>query len=617
MNLSDAAHRYREKRSRHPPPGFDKWYAYAKARDALVPETFFDQIYHDLGPFWGMPVNDVRRSVRGFSPKITVRGGVVDSDAKGSYERVSGLMGMLEELNKEGVEVPDVDLPLNVNEEIAMLVPWETMETAVEFARTFMPPLQDVVGAFSALEDNGMEEGIFDPEWLDNRMYHKVGGPYLGPRPLWSLVQPACPPKSATAKGELMVDIWHQGHTKGAHTVAALLPLELPANSSEGYVANWTMASDVCERPELQGLYGSFFAPKSMSVTQKLFPLFSASKISGSNEILIPTFSSFNASTTASRLPWNEMEMELHWRGPASGGAASRLSWRRMHRHRFASMLNATHVEIAEAMLHAGNETTVGLGYAGNFRLLPANAYHLDTQKGGRMAEWVSGWADVGFTDLQCDEPGDNGTCPYSNEYFSVKEQPGDVKGQYKYTAVLDGDTGDDGGELVQRLVEGRVVLRASVYKQWVDARLVPWTHFVPLDNTLVDLYGIMEYFLGTAVPSSPPTFAHAHVEVEKHEHHFQTPHWDEEVEDVDGGGEAHEEHGRSVDVNEAQSDSGNGHDAQAQRIAEAGQQWAHQVLRRDDVLIYTYRLLLEYARVVDAKRHTMGWVGDLFVEGP
>ncbi|KAF2441521.1 glycosyltransferase family 90 protein, partial [Karstenula rhodostoma CBS 690.94] len=393
-------------------------------------------------------------------------------------------------------------------------------------------------------------------------MRHKAGGPYLGPR-LWSLVQRACPPDSATARGELMADIWQlPGHTEMEHSAAALLPLELPTDSSEGYVANWTVATDVCRTPRIQGLHGGFVAPKAMNVTRKLFPLFSTSKISASNEILIPSFSSFNSSNATSPLPWKEKEPKLHWRGPASGGANSELNWRRLQRHRFVSMLNATHVEVAEGMLHAGNETTVGTGYAGNFRLLPSNAYHLASQKGAKMAEWVSGWADAGFTDLRCDESGEDGTCSYTNEFFSVKKAASDGEEKYKYAAVLDSDAGDDGGELVQRLEEGRVVLRASVYKQWHDSRLIPWLHFVPMDNTFVDVYGVMEYFLGADVP----------------------------------GNEKSSEHG---------------HDEQAQRIAEAGQQWAKKALRKDDALVYLYRLLLEYARVVDVKRHTMGWVGD------
>lgn len=617
-NVSDAASKYRARRGRHPPPGFGAWFAYAAAKEAVIPEAFFDAIESDLGPFWGVDEVELRRRVRGFGPKIVVRGGDVSSGAKGSHERVKGLIGALVELVREGAEVPDVDVPLDGNGGIAMLVPWGTMETAVEFARGFMPPPREVVDGFSTLDDDGVEEGSFDPEWLDDRMRHKVGGAHLGPRPLWSLVQPACPPESSTAKGELLADIWHlQGHTKVEHSAAALLPLELPADSLEGYVANWTVATDVCRRRELQGLHGLFVAPKSMGVTQKLFPLFSTSKISASNEILIPGFSLLNGSTVTSSLPWDKKETKLHWRGPASGGANSKLNWKRMHRHRFVSMLNATHVEVAEGMLHAGNETTVGTGYAGNFRLLPSNAYHLASQKGAKMAEWVSGWADASFTDSQCDESGEDGTCSYTNEFFSIEKGTSDGQEKYKYAAILDGDAGDDGGELMQRLEEGKVVLRASVYRQWHDSRLIPWLHYVPMDNTFVDLYGTMEFFLGTEIPSPAPVFAHAHVQVEKHEHHFQTPHWDEESGDgASGDGKAQRGRRSAEVISETEKSSDDRGDEQARRIAEAGQQWARRALRKEDALIYMYRLCLEYARVVDAKRHTMGWVDDLFMEG-
>ncbi|KAJ4294344.1 hypothetical protein N0V90_008034 [Kalmusia sp. IMI 367209] len=614
-SVEDAAKRYRLRRGRHPPPGFGAWYAYAAARGAVVPEVFFDQVYHDLGPFWGVGVDVLQRTVRGFSPKIAVREGAVESAADGNYERVRRVVDMLEELRKDGVQIPDMDVPVNVNDEVAMLVPWESMETAVEFARNFMPAPKDVVTSFSPIREDELGDATFDPQWLDARLRHKAGGAFLGPRPFWSLVRPACPPNSPARKEALMADIWDpRGHTKPEHKAAALLPLEPPANASEGYVGNWTVAADVCLQPNAQGLHGVFVAPKRMSVTKKLFPMFSGSKMGVSNEVLIPTLQESNK--TFAPIPWTEKEGRLYWHGPASGGMNSKLNWRRMHRHRFVAMFNATHIEIAEGMLHAGNESTVGLGYAGNFRLLPANAYHLETQKGGRMAEWVNGWADAAFTDLECDGPTEAGGCVYTDMFFSKKKSGEKGNGTHKYAAVLDGDSGDDGGEFVQALQEGKAVLKATLYKQWYDARVMPWVHFIPMDYTYIDLYGIMEYFLGTTVKEDAPAFAHAHVEVEAHEHHFHTPHWDKEDGEEDQGNERrYEEHERrspSVHDREAGAEG----DAQAQKIAEAGQDWANKVLRKEDALVYMYRLLLEYARVIDEKRHSLGWIGDLIEEG-
>jgi hypothetical protein len=79
------------------------------------------------------------------------------------------------------------------------------------------------------------------------------------------------------------------------------------------------------------------------------------------------------------------------------------------------------------------------------------------------------------------------------------------------------------------------------------------------MDNTFQDIYGILDYFIG-----------------------------------YDGLGS---------------------HDEMAERIANDGKEWADKVLRRDDMAVYTYRLLLEWARVCDDNRVSMGWIGDL-VEG-
>ena len=54
------------------------------------------------------------------------------------------------------------------------------------------------------------------------------------------------------------------------------------------------------------------------------------------------------------------------------------------------------------------------------------------------------------------------------------------------------------------------------------------------------------------------------------------------------------------------------GHDDIAKRIAESGSQWADKVLRKEDMQIYLYRLILELARISDDRRDQMGYVADL-----
>ena len=109
--------------------------------------------------------------------------------------------------------------------------------------------------------------------------------------------------------------------------------------------------------------------------------------------------------------------------------------------------------------------------------------------------------------------------------------------------------------------------MKATIYKEWHDKRLVPWVHFVPLDNTFIDVYGVMEYFVGDGLRKSDETKLH-------------------------------------------------GHDAQAKCIAEEGKAWAEKVLRKEDMQVYVMRLLLEWARVSDPERERMGFVQDLLRAG-
>jgi hypothetical protein len=207
-----------------------------------------------------------------------------------------------------------------------------------------------------------------------------------------------------------------------------------------------------------------------------------------------------------------------------------------------------------------------------------------------------------------------------------VQSTPPEVEAQSKYAVSIDDDS------LLHNFRAAKATLRSTIRRQWYDSRLVPWLHFIPLDHTFVDLYGVMEYFLGSKVNEGGKDFAHAIGQVQKHEHHFNTPESQhEENQKAHGSGEHSVENDHSTS-----SQSGNephiprpsqpdpaphphppkrstgGHDDPARNIAEAGKTWADKVLRKEDMLIYTYRLLLEYARVVDDKRDRLGWVSDL-----
>ncbi|BFZ61965.1 hypothetical protein YB2330_003044 [Saitoella coloradoensis] len=92
-----------------------------------------------------------------------------------------------------------------------------------------------------------------------------------------------------------------------------------------------------------------------------------------------------------------------------------------------------------------------------------------------------------------------------------------------------------------------------AIFVEAFDSRIWAWKHYLPVDGRLGDFYSALSWFIG---------------------------------------GFGKEE----------------GHDEEAKRIAEEGKEWAAKALRWVDFEVYTYRLLLEYARVVDDNRDNMGF---------
>jgi len=121
--LPDAAAAYRKRRGRHPPPGFDKWHEFAQAQNAIIVEDFWDQIYHDLEPFWGLPPAQIRKNAREFEMRIEVRDHKASSGSDWFWTKI-----WLEMIQKVEHLLPDMDLALNAMDEPRMVVPWEDIE---------------------------------------------------------------------------------------------------------------------------------------------------------------------------------------------------------------------------------------------------------------------------------------------------------------------------------------------------------------------------------------------------------------------------------------------------------------------------------------------------------
>lgn len=151
-SLSEAAQAYRKRRGRHPPPGFDQWFEFAQNNSALVVEDFFDQIYHDLQPFWGLEPAIIRKESWDFEMTINIRDGNASTISNWFWTTIwHNMTQSIAHL------LPDMDLPLNPMDEPRHVVPWEDMDKYMQkAAKTVnLPKASKVRGDFQKLPKPG------------------------------------------------------------------------------------------------------------------------------------------------------------------------------------------------------------------------------------------------------------------------------------------------------------------------------------------------------------------------------------------------------------------------------------------------------------------------------
>ncbi|XP_044722174.1 glycosyl transferase family 90 domain-containing protein [Hirsutella rhossiliensis] len=492
--VEQAAEAYRKRRGRHPPPGFDKWHEFARSHNVVLVEDFFDQIHHDIEPFWGMEPLDMRRRASQAEMTINIRKGNASAASDWFWTKI--WLEMIKEIEHG---LPDMDIALNAMDEPRLVVPWEDINGYMEkAAKTTLPaPQTDELGV-----------KVPKIEWE-------------GTKPYWSVARRGCSPDSPAREAPLQESFADPPVICNKYAAQHL---------HEGYVANYTKSNELCHQPDLQGLEGILIEPISTSATKIMFPMFGGSKLTVNNEILLPAPMYWSEEERftgggARGARWADKNNTIVWRGVATGGKNRETNWRGFQRHRFVSMGNGTKIGLVES----------GKARAENF-VLPSDEYHVNPAQHGKLGEW-------------------DGGCNYTDFYFEPQSAV-KMAEQFNSKFLPDIDGNSFSGRYLGFLRSTSLPIKATVWREWHDSRLVPWKHFVPMDNRFSDYYGIMEYFLGYK--------------------------------------------GR------------NDHDAAAEKIATEGKEWAERVLRKEDMLVYVMRLLLEYARVLDDRRETMGWVADL-----
>ncbi|KAK7990215.1 hypothetical protein PG989_010530 [Apiospora arundinis] len=529
--LEEAAKAYRARRGRHPPPGFKAWYEFAKKKNAIIVEDFWDQIYHDLNPFWGLDARRIRKEAWDYEMTINIRNGNASAESDWFWTQI--WLSMIKTIEEY---LPDMDIALNPMDEPRLVVPWEDINRYVqkEQETRFMAPPKDVVTDFMPRPKPGTDRrpSTRNKKWESTEPY-------------WLIARRGCHPQSPARMA---------GTIRSFDKTPAFVPANASPHQYRGYTSNFSLSTEFCHQPDLQGLQGIFIKPLSTSATKVLFPMFGGSKLAVNNEILLPApmYWKEEERFTGDGYqggPWSDKMDGVIWRGVATGGRNKENNWKSFQRHRFVSMNNGTKLARAEADVEAP------INFA-----MPLPEYNLAAQKEAKLGQWVRETTDVAFTELMCDDKLEKnkewGHCVYTDPYFEIElGQPLSYQFDFKYLPDIDGNSFS--GRYLGFLRSTSLPIKSTLFREWHDSRLFAWKHFVPMDARFGDYYGILEYFMG---------------------------------------------YGDKVKA----------HDAEAEKIATAGKEWAEKVLRKEDMQVYVLRLLLEYARVSDDRRETMGWVEDL-----
>jgi hypothetical protein len=96
-------------------------------------EDFFDQIYHDLTPFWAQPAKDMRNYARHFEHHISVRNktaNMTDNHSQGTSRDC--MEAWLDTVKSIQTMLPDLDMAINVMDESRVLAPWEEIDKYVQ-----------------------------------------------------------------------------------------------------------------------------------------------------------------------------------------------------------------------------------------------------------------------------------------------------------------------------------------------------------------------------------------------------------------------------------------------------------------------------------------------------
>ncbi|KAF2188703.1 glycosyltransferase family 90 protein [Zopfia rhizophila CBS 207.26] len=310
-------------------------------------------------------------------------------------------------------------------------------------------------------------------------------------------------------------------------------------HSMGAFVANWSSSTDPCHQPDLANLHGLHLSPSALIGTHDLVPIFSQSKAPGYADIRYPS-------------PWNYMDKAVYafndqFPDPPFKNKEDTLFWRGATSEGVSAGGGAWKGMLRQRLVHLLNNETER-----QIILLPTKKGKLKyvLEETETLKHMLPTKLDVRFVNkiVRC---GGQDCGDQESEFGFGKSV--DFQQHWRYRYLFDADGAGFSGRFLPFLQSNSVVFKTALFREWYEGRLKAWKHFVPVDLRLHDLWSSIAYFGGYGVREGE----------------------------------------RVMEAREKE----------AERIARDSKVWAEKVLRKEDMEIYYFRLLLEWGRLTDDKR--------------
>jgi hypothetical protein len=421
----DAEAEYKRRYGRTPPPGFSDWARYAlAARSPIIDD--YDVIEKALGPFYDI-------SPKQFTTLMHKAAIELDIPTQHGMGRVIGLC-QFKDGQIQGTET-------------CRLPTWlEHIQDSLGNAGRNIPDMEFVMSYLGEGAVLPINTSVADMVWEDRH------GRSVAPE-----VKAACDLLAQTAAEP--TDL--QKLQKLASRPRPIDTMGVP------FVQDVYDARDVCAHPELTDMHGLYAAPASANHVNVRAPVLSVSKAHPFADVILPSHQYVwkeNLFDPASDRAWDEKRKVAYWTGASTGSTATmdERSWRNAHRQRFAARFGP--------LWHPEAEPQRTYTYL-------RRSSHLGTWEPYQSADLDADKFYVGLTSLHnCEDGG----CAAEQEYFHLLD-PDPRSRPFDHRFVFDIDGNSYTNRYYRLLASASAVLKATLFSEWHDDRLIPWLHYLPV----------------------------------------------------------------------------------------------------------------------------------------